>query len=95
MGAKLDPEKSAEVMKTVRFRFTDIDEAYTVHVRRGVAFIEKSYAPAAEMTITVDSKLWKRLAAKIDNPAWAYSKGALKVEGGILDLVRFLSLFQG
>lgn len=95
MGAKLDPEKSAEVMKTVRFRFTDIDESYTVHVRRGVAFIEKTYAPAADMTITVDSKLWKRLAAKIDNPAWAYAKGALKVEGGIVDLVGFLSLFQG
>jgi len=48
MGARLDPIKSAEVTKSVRFRFTDTDEAYTVHVRRGVAFIEKRYAPAAE-----------------------------------------------
>lgn len=95
MGAKLDPEKSADVMTSVRFRFTDIDETYTVHVRRGVAFIEKHYAPEADLTVTVDSRLWKRLAAKVENPAWAYAKGAVKVEGGIAALVKFLSLFQG
>jgi alkyl sulfatase BDS1-like metallo-beta-lactamase superfamily hydrolase len=95
MGARLDPEKSADVMTSARFRFTDIDEAYTVHVRRGVAFVEERYAPAADITVTVDSKAWKRLAAKLDNPAWAYAKGTLKVEGGVAALVRFLSLFQG
>jgi alkyl sulfatase BDS1-like metallo-beta-lactamase superfamily hydrolase len=95
MGAKLDPEKSADVTKTVRFRFTDTDEAYTVHVRRGVAFMEKRYAPAADITVTVDSKLWKRLAAKIDNPAAAYAMGKVKVEGGVVGLVKFSSLFQG
>jgi len=95
MAAKLDPEKSAEVTKTVRFRFTDTEEAYTIHVRRGVAFIEKGYAPAADITVTVDSGLWKRLAAKIDSPAAAYAMGKVKVEGGVVALVRFLSLFQG
>ncbi len=95
MGARLDPVKSAEVTKSVRFRFTDTDEAYTVHVRRGVAFIEKRYAPAADITITVDSTVWKRLAAKIDSPAAAYALGKIKVEGGVVDLVKFLGLFQG
>jgi len=95
MGANLDPEKSADVMKTVRFRFTDTDESYTVHVRRGVAFMEKRYAPTADITVTVDSKLWKRLAAKIDNPAAAYAMGKVKVEGGVVGLVKFLGLFQG
>jgi len=95
MGAKLDPEKSAEVMKTVRFRFPDTDESYTVHVRRGVAFMEKRYAPKADITVTVDSKLWKRLNAKIDNPAAAYAMGKVKVEGGVVGLVKFLGLFQG
>ena len=47
------------------------------------------------LTVTVDSRLWKRLAAKVENPAWAYAKGAVKVEGGIAALVKFLSLFQG
>ena len=95
MGANLDPEKSADVMKTVRFRFTDTDESYTVHVRRGVAFMEKRYAPTADITVTVDSKLWKRVAAKIDNPAAAYAMGKVKVEGGVVGLVKFLGLFQG
>ena len=95
MAAKLDPEKSAEVTKTVRFRFTDTEEAYTIHVRRGVAFIEKGYAPAADITVTVDSGLWKRLAAKIDSPAAAYAMGKVKVEGGVVGLVKFLGLFQG
>jgi alkyl sulfatase BDS1-like metallo-beta-lactamase superfamily hydrolase len=94
MGAKLDPEKSAGVMKTVRFRFPDTGESYTVHVRRGVAFIEKSYAPAADITVTIDSKIWKRLAAKIDSPAAAYATGKIKVEGGVVGLVKFLGLFQ-
>jgi alkyl sulfatase BDS1-like metallo-beta-lactamase superfamily hydrolase len=95
MGAKLDPEKSADVTKSVRFRFPDSQEAYTIHVRRGVAFIEKRFAPAADITVTVDSKVWKRLAAKIDNPAAAYAMGKIKVEGGVVSLVKFLSLFQG
>ncbi|MGE5254683.1 MAG: alkyl sulfatase dimerization domain-containing protein [Planctomycetaceae bacterium] len=95
MGAKLDPEKSADVNQSVRFRFPDAEEAYTVHVRKGVAFIEKRFAPAADITVTVDSKVWKRLAAKIDNPAVAYAKGKIKVEGGVVGLVKFLSLFQG
>ncbi len=95
MGAKLDPEKSADVTKTVRFRFPDTDEAYTVHVSRGVALMERRYAPRADITVTVDSKLWKRLVAKIDSPAAAYALGKIKVEGGIVDLVKFLGLFQG
>jgi len=95
MGARLDPEKSLGVTKSVRFRFADTDEAYTVHVRLGVAFIEKRFAPAADITVTVDSNVWKRLAAKIDSPAAAYAMGKVKVEGGILELVRFLSLFPG
>ena len=95
MGARLDPVKSAEVTKSVRFRFTDTDEAYTVHVRRGVAFIEKRYASAADITVTLDSTVWKRLAAKIDSPAAAYALGKIKVEGGVVDLVKFLGLFQG
>jgi alkyl sulfatase BDS1-like metallo-beta-lactamase superfamily hydrolase len=93
--AKLDPEKSADVTQSVRFRFPDTEEAYTVHVRKGVAFIEKRFAPAADITVTVDSKVWKRLAAKIDNPAVAYAMGKIKVEGGVVSLVKFLGLFQG
>jgi len=64
-------------------------------VRRGVAFIEKGHASAADITVTVDSKLWKRLAAKIDNPTTAYAMGKVKVEGGVVGLVQFLSLLQG
>ena len=94
MGVRLNPEKSADVSRTVGFRFPDTGEAYTVQVRRGVAFIEPVFPAKPDISVTLDSGLWKEIAAQTANPAVALAKGNVKVEGGLVNLVKFLALFR-
>jgi len=94
MAVKLDPVKSADTNTVTAFRFPDVDEAYTVHVRGGVAEVRPGLPDDPDITITVDSKVWKEIAAKIRNPALAYARGDVKIEGGALSLVGFLGLFE-
>lgn len=94
MGTRLNPGKSRDVMKTAGFRFPDTKEAFTVQVRRGVAFIEPSFPERADITVTVNSRTWKEIVTKLANPAAALAKGDVKIEGGILNLVKFLDLFS-
>lgn len=94
MGVRLNPEKSADVRQTAGFRFPDTGEAYTVQVRRGVAFIEPVFPAKPDISVTLDSGLWKDIAAQTANPAVALAKGDVKIEGGLVNLVKFLALFR-
>jgi alkyl sulfatase BDS1-like metallo-beta-lactamase superfamily hydrolase len=94
MGARLNPERSKDIVRTVGFRFPDTREAFTVQVRRGVAFIEPVFPNKADITVTVNSNTWKEIVTKLANPAVALAKGDVKIEGGIVNLVKFLNLFS-
>ncbi|MBU0544058.1 MAG: MBL fold metallo-hydrolase [Proteobacteria bacterium] len=94
MSVKLNPEKSANIDKVAGFYFPDTNEAFTVHVRRGVAIIEPRFPERADITVTVDSHIWKEIAARLANPAVALAKGDVKIEGGIINVVNFLGLFR-
>ncbi len=93
MTVRLNPKKSAAITQTAAFNFPDINKSYTLEVRQGVAWVGRS-AGKPDLTITVNSQLWKKIAAKIENPAVAYAKGDLAVTGGIVKLIRFFDLFQ-
>jgi alkyl sulfatase BDS1-like metallo-beta-lactamase superfamily hydrolase len=94
MAVKLDPEKSAETDTVVTFRFPDTGEAYTIHVRRGVAEVSSRPARHPDVSVTMKADTWKEIAAKMVNPAAAYAKGRIKVDGSIVTLVKFLRLFD-
>jgi alkyl sulfatase BDS1-like metallo-beta-lactamase superfamily hydrolase len=93
MAVKLDPEKSAGVDMVAGFRFPDTGEAYTVHVRRGVAEIRPEFPDNPAIVISVNSNVWKEIAAGVRNPAVALVTEMDK-EGGTLNIVRFLGLFK-
>jgi alkyl sulfatase BDS1-like metallo-beta-lactamase superfamily hydrolase len=93
MAVNLNPEKSADVDQVIGFRFPDTDEAYTVHVRRGVAEIQPRFPQNPDITVTVNSNIWKEIAAGLRNPAVAIIRD-LEVEGGTINLIRFLTLFK-
>jgi alkyl sulfatase BDS1-like metallo-beta-lactamase superfamily hydrolase len=93
MAVKLDPEKSADVDTVAGFRFPGSGEAYTVHVRRGVAEIRPVFPENPDLVVTVDANIWKEVAAGVRNPALALVKDMEK-EGGTMNVVRFLSLFK-
>jgi alkyl sulfatase BDS1-like metallo-beta-lactamase superfamily hydrolase len=92
MAVRLDPGKSAQVDTVAGFVFPDTGEAFGVHVRRGVAEITAGRPDGAALTVRVDSKVWKELAAGLRHPAVAIVKD-IEIEGGRLGLIRFLSLF--
>ena len=94
LAVRLDPVKSADVNQVVGFRFPDTGETYTVHVRRGVAELQPHFPENPDITVTVDAFIWKEIAAKMRNPALALLKGDIQIEGGTLDLVGFLRLFE-
>jgi alkyl sulfatase BDS1-like metallo-beta-lactamase superfamily hydrolase len=93
MAVNLDPEKSADVDIVAGFRFPDTGEVYTVHVRRGIAEIQPQFSANPDISLTVDSNVWKEVVTGLRNPAIALVKDVDK-EGGILEIVKFLSLFK-
>ena len=93
MAVNLNPDKSADVDTVAGFRFPDTGEAFTVHVRRGVAEIRPQFPENPDITLTVDSTVWKEVVTGFRNPAIALVKDVDK-EGGILDIVKFLNLFK-
>jgi alkyl sulfatase BDS1-like metallo-beta-lactamase superfamily hydrolase len=94
MAVRLNPEKSADIDQIVGFRFPDTGEAYTVHVRRGIAEIRPRLPENPEISVTVSSHVWKEIGAQMRNPAAALLKGDIKIEGGTFNLVKFLGLFE-
>jgi alkyl sulfatase BDS1-like metallo-beta-lactamase superfamily hydrolase len=93
MAIKLVPEKSIDVDTVAGFRFPDTGEAFSVHVRRGVAEIRPQFPENPDISLTVDSSVWKEVATGFRNPAIALVKDVDK-EGGIVEIVKFLKLFD-
>jgi len=94
MAVSLNAEKSASVERVVGFRFPDTGDAFTVHVRRGVAEIQPRLSEHPDNTVTVNSLVWKEIVAGMRNPALALVKGDVTIEGGTFELVKFLALFK-
>jgi alkyl sulfatase BDS1-like metallo-beta-lactamase superfamily hydrolase len=94
MAVSLDAERSSDIDRVVLFRFPDVDEVFTVHVRRGVAEIQNRRTETPDITVTVSSTVWKEIVAGLRNPAAALAAGTIKIDGGTFDLVRFLGLFK-
>ncbi|MBW2583280.1 MAG: MBL fold metallo-hydrolase, partial [Deltaproteobacteria bacterium] len=86
-------QKSADVDTVAGFRFPDTGEAFTVHVRRGVAEIQPHFPENPDISLTVDSTVWKEVVTGFRNPAIALVKDVDK-EGGTLKIIEFLSLFK-
>lgn len=93
MAVHLNPEKAAGKEIVAGFRFPDTGEAFTVHVRRGVAEIAPRFPESPDLSITVASTVWKEVAAGLRNPAVALVKDMEKT-GGTLNIVKFLNLFK-
>jgi alkyl sulfatase BDS1-like metallo-beta-lactamase superfamily hydrolase len=93
MAVKLIPEKSIDVNMVAGFRFPDTGEAFSVHVRRGVAEIQPQFPENPDIALTVDSTVWKEVATGFRNPVFALIKDVDK-EGGTLEIIKFLSLFK-
>ncbi|MCW9035921.1 MAG: SCP2 sterol-binding domain-containing protein [Rhodospirillales bacterium] len=94
LPVNLRAEEALEENIVVAFKFPDIKENYFVHLRRGVAEVQKRLPKKADITVTVSSQVWKEILAQMRNPGAAYASGEIDIDGSLIDLVAFLKLFQ-
>jgi alkyl sulfatase BDS1-like metallo-beta-lactamase superfamily hydrolase len=97
MPVYLDPEKSADRDTVMGFRFPDVDEAYTLHVRRGIAEVRAGFPEDRDLAISAPAPVWIEIVAGIRSLPAAMATGAVEVEGGVARVpavLRFLALFR-
>lgn len=98
LAVNLDPAASADADKRVGMKFPDAQQAYIIHVRRGVAEIRPcstSVFDAEELDIKViaDSRKWKEMLAKIRNPVMTLA-GFEYEAGNAISFAAFLTMFE-
>jgi alkyl sulfatase BDS1-like metallo-beta-lactamase superfamily hydrolase len=97
LPSNLDPEKAAETDTVMGFRFPDAGEAFTVHVRRGVAEVRPGFPEHPDLALSADSTVWIEVLAGLRSLPAAMATGDVEVEGGITRvpaLLGFLNLFR-
>ena len=94
----LNAEKSLEVDKKVLFTFTDLEQVFRIHIRRGVAELTYISQNDEELVIKTDQQSLKEIFAglkSIPSISLMLAKNEIEVEGGKIEFLKFLSLFQG
>ena len=98
MAVALDPVAGAGVDQLVGIRFSDVGEAFTIHVRRGIAEIRQRTPEtfrriAMGLRVRADSQEWKEMLAGLRNPVVTLA-GFSYEKGNPVSFARFLSLFR-
>jgi alkyl sulfatase BDS1-like metallo-beta-lactamase superfamily hydrolase len=93
MAVNLDPRASADIDKRVGIAFTDTGEAYTIHLRRGVAEMVAGLWEPLDMHVRADSLKWKEMLGKVRNPV-ATLAGFDYPKGNAVAFALFLKLFE-
>jgi len=93
MAINLDPKASADVDKRVGIRFTDTGEAFTIHVRRGVAEITPRLADNLDILVQANSLKWKEMLGKLRSPVTTLASFDYP-KGNAVSFALFLKLFE-
>ncbi|MCP3939946.1 MAG: MBL fold metallo-hydrolase [Desulfobacteraceae bacterium] len=94
MAVNLDAKKTINLNQKVNFEFPDTKEFYSVSLRKGVAQIQPNLVEDADISIRMDSHIWKEIVSDVRNPLVAYATGKIDIDGSKTDLVTFLSYFK-
>ena len=94
MAASLRAEQALDRNEKVVLRFTDLQQSWTLWLRRGVLEAVPEELEGAAIVVSLDSLIWKQMLGRILNPAVAMAQHMDFVEGGAIGLGRFMLLFQ-
>ena len=95
MAVNLIPEKSINENKKVNFFFPDIKEKWSVQVRYGIAEIQSFHIDDADISLEMNSKDWKKLAAGVDGGMGSYFSGNMNFKkGNLLAFKNFFDMFK-
>ena len=93
MAINLDPKASADIDKRVGIQFTDTGEAFTIHVRRGVAEITPSLSNNLDLLVHANSLKWKEMLGKLRSPVATLASFDYP-KGNAVSFALFLKLFE-
>jgi len=97
LAVSLDAKASMKVNKRVGIKFRDRGEAYSLHVRHGVAEFrpqspEEFNRTDYDIKVVADSQIWKEMLARVRHPLTTLPTFDYK-KGNFLALAQFLKLF--
>ncbi|MBU0734109.1 MAG: MBL fold metallo-hydrolase [Proteobacteria bacterium] len=98
MAVNLNPEACADLNQCVGMVFPDVEKAFSIHVRYGVAEIRPRSTGeldqmALDIKVVADSKAWKEMLGKIRNPVLTLA-GFQYEKGNMVSFARFLAMFE-
>ncbi len=95
---RIDPKKSEDTDKIIKFVFTDKDnKEVSLHIRRGVAEyipVPSDYYQKADYSIKMDSKTWAALYLSSVTLSEAIDSDKVQVEGKIEDVTVIFDMFD-
>ena len=97
LPVNLNTEKSIETDKKIVFKFSDINEVFSLHIRRGVAQLSTTDIEEPDLIVNTDQQSLKEIFAGLKNVAsisLALTDGTIEVEGGKMEFLKTLSLFK-
>ena len=81
LETQIDPEKSAEVMKSIKITFRDLNQSWRVEVRRGVAEVSDSDAGKVDATVELPRSVWASIVLKEITLEQALAAGEARITG--------------
>lgn len=91
----LNAEDALDVEQTLVVRFPDVEQTYTVEIRRGVAIARKGAVPDPDIDVAMPSMQFKTLLAGLDSAGGFLLVGDFEFRaGGRAGLAAFLGRFQ-
>jgi len=93
---RINPEKSSEIDKVLRFRFADGSIA-GLHIRRAVAEFVASpedHYRKPDITLSMSGETWTKIYVSQETPETLIAAGEIQVEGDADEAARLINLFD-
>lgn len=81
LEVNIDPEKSANVEKTVKITFTDLKRSWVLHVRRGVAEVTEQVPQTVDVTVEMPRLIFAQIITGETTMPAAIEAGKVNVKG--------------
>ena len=95
MSVRLDAEKARGVERRVAVVFTDLNESYLLSVQNSVMHYQRDADLAeADATLRITRNLFTRMLVGDIGLRETLTSDALELEGSVVQLLRFFSLFE-
>ena len=97
LPVNLNTEKAIETDKKIIFKFSDLNDVFSLHIRRGVAQLSFTEIEESDLIVITDQQSLKEIFAGLKNIAsisLALTDGTIEVEGGKMEFLKTLSLFK-